>query len=185
MNEIREALNRLVSSSLNGVELYSVVGTVSNIDENKRTCDVTPIEGALIPDVRLTPTPTVGNGFILIPKGGTKVVVSFASDTLAFIYQVDELDKIIINVGSSQLIITDGLFEFNDGDNDGLININDLVTKLNNLENKVNELVINTSTHVHSGVTTGVGTSAVSTTPVVGQLTPTVKPDIEDDKIKH
>jgi hypothetical protein len=94
-----------------------------------------------------------------------------------------DLSKILLVIGESTLTITDGLFEFNGGYNFGMVLVAELVTKLNNLENKVNALVTYSASHTHTGVQTGGGTSGTTATPVTGSLTPTTKEDIMSDKI--
>ena len=62
-----QILNTLIDKRINEQEIYSVVGTVSNVNETTRKCDVTPIEGAKIYDVRLQSVVSGTNGFIQIP----------------------------------------------------------------------------------------------------------------------
>jgi hypothetical protein len=81
-------------------------------------------------------------------------------------------------------------FIFNGGTLDGLIKINDLVTKLNNLENLLNNLLTAIGTTFNPVPNDGgaalkllIGTTLSAT--LLQQLTPTVKANIEDTKIKH
>ena len=60
-----------------------------------------------------------------------------------------------------------------------------MVSKVNTIENKINQIISTFNTHVHSGVTTGGGSSAVTPTTISGTLTNTVVSDLENDKVKH
>ena len=129
-------------------------------------CDCSPINGnADMLEVRLNASGL--NGFVITPKVGSYVMVTKFERFEAFISSFSDVDKIA----------------FNGGANDGLVLVNQLVNKLNALENKVNSIITTFNTHVHAGVTTGSGSSAVTPTLVTGTLTPTVKNDIENTKI--
>lgn len=142
--------------------------TVSEINVMDSTCKCSPINGdADILEVRLQAT--LGGGLYLKPVEGSLVLVVMANDTLGFVVLTSELEEVV----------------YFDGSLGGLIRINDLVTKVNAIENKVNEIISTFNTHVHSGVTTGAGSSAVTPTGIVGTLTNTVVADLENDKVKH
>jgi len=146
---------------------YSEVCTIKNIDTNKYLCDCTPIDGsAILVNVRLIADDKTG--FKLIPKENSIVIVTLINNTTGYISMCSEIDEIHLN-----------------GDNlDGIVKVNDLVTKLNNLENKVNELILYSSTHIHSGGTI-MGSTGPATPVVVGNLVPTVKANLENIKVKH
>jgi hypothetical protein len=82
---------------------------------------------------------------------------------------VGEIDKIYLN----------------GNDYGGLVEVGNLVTKLNNLENKVNDIIASFNSHTHSGVTVGSGVTGTGTPPVTGNLTPTQKSDIENTTVQH
>ena len=129
-------------------------------------CDCSPVNGnADILEVRLNASGL--NGFVITPKVGSYVMVTRFERFEAFISSFSDVDKIA----------------FNGGANDGLVLVNQLVNKLNALENKVNSIISTFNTHVHAGVTIGSDSSAVTPTLVTGTLTPTVKSDIENANI--
>lgn len=146
---------------------YSEVCTVTNIDTEKYLCDCTPVDGsAILINVRLIADNKIG--FKLIPKENSIVVVTLINNTTGYISMCSEIDEIHLN-----------------GNNlDGIVKVNELVTKLNQLENKVNELILYSSTHIHSGGLIG-GNTGPATPVVVGNLTPTVKNDLQNIKVKH
>lgn len=181
-----------------------LLATVDSVDEAKRTCTVTTVSGQgsfTIENVQLMPS--VDDGLFLIPQIGTTVIVVYSVYNQPFIALFSGLEKIVITAGENNAAISvtgDGLLleigettvqiaddeiKFNDGALGGLVKVAELTTKLNNLENKVNTLITTFNTHVHTGVTTGPGSSATTPTTVNGTLTPTQQQDIENKKIKQ
>ena len=89
-------------------------------------------------------------GFILYPKQNTMVVVGIIDGvvTHSFIVMCAEVDKVKIIIGNNSFIMDANTvtaqwakWQFNNGSNDGLVNIKPLVTKINNLENLVNNIL--------------------------------------------
>ena len=83
------------------------------------------------------------------------------------------------------MIIQDGLIQFNDGSYGGLVQVINLVQKLNNLENLVNDLVAKFNMHVHPGVQSGAGSTGPTVSLETGTLTPTEQADIENTEVTH
>lgn len=164
-SEIVKGLDKL---ALKHIHNPSFVCTVSEVSLADLTCICVPVNGdATLVDVRLISTSA--NGFLIVPSVDSTVIVSSIDNRTYYVSMFSEVDEIQLN-----------------GDTyDGLVKVNDLVTKLNNLESKVNSLITAMNTHVHTGVTTGAGSSAVGTVPIVGSLTPTVKADLENTTVLH
>lgn len=150
--------------------------------------EVVSVEQDTTCTVRLTPSLTLSgvqlravvntntSGIVLTPAVGSYVLVADLSGgqyTRMAAVMYSETDSIA----------------FNGGQHGGLVNIEDLTGKLNNLVNEVNALkdTFNNHTHVLSGT--------CSTGPISGTATPTAskaqaaskfdKSDYEDDKVKH
>jgi hypothetical protein len=179
VSNLRDIFNSLITSRFKEEEIYSLKGTISNVRESKLLCDFTPQVGAKILDVSLNIVESNTFGVLKIPENGVQGIVTFFNNEEAFLLDAEKLSKILIKIDTSTLEINNSKFIFNGGGKDGLVNVNDLVTKLNNLESKVNTIISTFNAHVHpaSGV--------ISPTPIVGSLTPTNKSDIEDTNITH
>lgn len=180
--EIKDAIREMAYQELP----YAMPCTVSNVSEAEMTCDCTPIDGtADFLGVRIMAD--VQNGWALIPKDGSIVMVCPINESgAAYVCQVSTIDKIIgyIDSGNSFEFSSSG-FIFNGGTLDGMVKINDLVTKLNNLENAFNTHITAYNLHTHAGVTVGGGATAVPIVPDAQTLTPTVKANLENTKIKQ
>ena len=190
--KILEAIQR-ISGTFDKDIPQLIICTVDSFDLETQTCECTPVGGdstTTIPGVQLKAEPN--DGILIIPKIGSTVIVAFSLKTSAYIFMFSDIDSVDIIIPSAtvggnptRIKIEEGKITFNDGTFDGLVKVNDLVTKLNNLENKVNSIIAIFNAHVHSGVTTGAGSSAISPTPVSGTLTATVKNDVENGLITH
>ena len=104
-----------------------------------------------------------------------------------FIALYSDIDSAYLQVGDSSIeILNDGSITLNDGSYNGLVKVADLVTKLNNLENLVNDLISKFNSHTHIlTLTSGTGTAAPTAAPETNTLTPTKQSDLENSKITH
>jgi GTP cyclohydrolase III len=181
-NELIVAIQKAAGTWLKDLVEFIPV-TVVSVDEGAYTCVCKGLEDtdAQFEDVYLSAEPN--DGLIQIPSVDSTVIVAQTRYNKTYVVMFSDITKVILVIGQSSLTITDGLFEFNGGDNFGMVLVSALVTKLNNLENKVNDLVTFTQTHTHTGVQTGGGTSGTTASPVTGTLTPTTRANIENTKI--
>lgn len=160
--DLRDALRSLVKPNNDG---FAKVCTVDSIDLDKLICYCIPLNGdADLVGVRLMAN--IDNGFLLIPELNSIVVVSFLSDSSAYVSLVSKVSEVNLN-----------------GKNfDGLVKVNDLVEKLNNLENKVNIIISTYNAHTHVASSFGTPTTT-PVAPVTGTLIPTIKQDLENTTI--
>lgn len=177
MPNIKEILDEFVKSSLNQEKIYTVIGTASNIDETKRVCDFTPVgdEGQRF-DVRLQSIESGILGMVLIPKDGSTIAISFMNKTQAFVSLTSELEKVLID--------TD-LVQFNGGDNKGLVNVVDLVGKLNAIESDLNTLKTAFSAWITVPNDGGAALKAITATWFADVFVPTLQTEVEDTKVTH
>lgn len=164
IESIKQAIQRVSTQDLP----YSEVCIVSDIDTANGTCICTPVDGsAVLIGVRLNADNK--DGFKLIPKNNTKVIVTLINLTTGYLSMVSEVDEIHLN----------GV------NHNGLTKVAELTTKLNNLENLINDLVLKYNTHTHPGVTVGGGVTGVTPSIETGTLTPTNQSDIENKTCLH
>lgn len=109
MDNIRDIIKELIKDN---EELYSLIGTVSEIDKIKRVCKVQPANGdAAIFDVRFQSKVSGEMGLALFPVEGSEVTVTFLSKELAFISQTSEIESIKLDIGDFSLLINAENFE--------------------------------------------------------------------------
>lgn len=162
-------IKRIANADGAFLEPYGVPCTVESIDEvdGAQLAACKPINGdADLLDVRLQADP--GSGLLIVPKIGSIVIVQPINELTGYIALFSEVES---------MKLLDGTFG-------GLIKIQDLVEKVNNLEDQVNNLL-----STLQGISIPLAPSGTypfaplftSFTP----LTPTQVADIENDKITH
>lgn len=166
-SKVIESLNRFIGKSIPPMPLFCII---SDIDPVNLTCYCQPINGdAGITDVRLMASVSVG--FLILPKDGSIVGISFINANSAWVSSFSDVDKILLN-----------------GDAYGGLPMSPaLVTRLNNIENKVNALLTAFNNHTHlytpsGGLPTPTG-PPVPTASVAPPLTPTQLSDIENQTV--
>lgn len=171
----RDILNNIINEQLSSEEIYSKVCTVVSVSESERTCEVSPIDGgANVTKARLQASLNGSTGIVQIPTIDSYVIVTFINEQKGFVSLFTDVDKILID--------TD-LVQFNGGDNDGLINITEIVTKLNALITEINTLKTWANIHVHA--TAAPGAPVPPTVLYTGTFSNFNKNDFEDINITH
>lgn len=150
----REAIQSIMKDTVKfkGIRL----GNVVSVDIATRTCVVNVLDSETdIEGVRLHVTGAIASGAYYKPAIGSLVGISplFSFEYAVVLYS--DLEEIV----------------FLDGSYGGLTRVADLTTKLNNLENKVNDII----------VWGGTVSPPLATAPLI----PTAQTDIENLKIKH
>ena len=164
---IQEAIQILSGTHLSD-KVYFIDATVKSVDEQARTCIVIALSGRAGNEFTTRLMAAVDDGVLIIPAVDSTVVVSMSDFNSPAIVQYSEVEKIV----------------FRGGDLGGLVKVIDLTSKLNNLENKLNSLVVKYNTHTHNVTAVGSPTGP-GLQPETGTLTPTQRVDIENDKITH
>lgn len=120
--DLTEAIRTL--SGMDQLTYESMICKVTDIDTTKFTCTCLPIDGSA-DFIEIPYNVGAVKGFVLEPKDGSYVALTTTSETTGFVSMVSEVNQIYLN-----------------GDNEGgLVKVQDLVTKLNDLENKVNSIL--------------------------------------------
>lgn len=164
---IAEAVQKLAGTHL-ADRVYYLNAEVISVDEQNRTCKVISLSGNSDNEFTARLMASVDDGFLIVPAVGSTVVVSRSDFNGASVMQYSEVEKIV----------------FRGGDLGGLVKVIELTKKLNTLENKLNSLVLKYNTHTHNVTAVGSPTGS-SLNPESGQLTPTQRKEIENDKITH
>ncbi len=116
------------------------------------------------------------------PRKGSDVLVGDMSGgdmrQLA-VLSYSEIDEVDLKIGKQTLTIDKEGFVFNGGENKGMVKIEELTNKLNDLVQKFNS-------HTHSVATTGTAAAQTGTaTATVTRANPFNVNDFENKKVKH
>jgi hypothetical protein len=179
-NKIIEAIRKMASLGFPD-ELYWMAANVNSVDLDKRTCSVTAITGSSdleIPDVKLQAA--IADGFLLVPAIDSIIFIAYSKHNEPFVALFSDIDYMLLVVGSSAIEITkDGHLKLNDGSYGGLIKIDELIGKINAIENKVNQIISAFNSHSHPS------NGSITPTQISGSLANTQKSDIENSVITH
>lgn len=184
--DIIECIRQMTGTHMQD-KVHIVVSSVDAVNVLARTCDVTTISGkesTAILGVKLMAS--VDDGILLVPSIGSTVYVCYSTYNVPYVSLFSSLDQVLFISGSSQVSIVDGKIMLNDGSFGGLVEVAQLVTKLNNLESLVNDLVTKYNSHTHIlALSAGTGTAAPTATTEPTVLTATVRTDIENTSVQH
>lgn len=159
--------------------------TVESVEGN--TCTVN-VDGLLISDVRLKPTnDTPDDVFLCTPAEGSNVLIGSYADDLSnlFILHAESLSELYLKIGETSFKLDLNGIIINNGDNDGLTKIVELVKKLNNIEKDINSLKTNFSSWVPVAQDGGASLKTKVASWAAQKITETKKTDIENSKVKH
>jgi hypothetical protein len=164
-----------------------VMGTVTRIPSgNDKTVDVDVTLGDACQSITGVNLNTAANdGYTLFPAIESDILIALMPDNSAYMLACEDITKVVCYIDANNKYEFDATgFIWNDGTNDGLVKVIELTQKLNNLENAFNQHLLAYNSHTHVGVTSGFSSTGI-TTPDTQTLTPTVKTEIENSKIKH
>lgn len=168
MDKFRELAERLKGLAPHSGAIFQ--GIVKTLDGCTCTVSIGEID---IPDVRIRASETAldNTQMLVCPKIGSAVILgSLSGDyTDLAILSVDEIDHITINGGSKG----------------GLINITDLVNRLNTIERDINTLKAIFTSWVAVPQDGGASLKIATSTWSGQQLQPTTREQIEDNLITH
>lgn len=166
--DIGDLIRKLVE---NNEEVYSLPCTVVKV--SGEVAELAPLNGdANIFGVKLI-AGTSTSPLLITPTKDSVVIATFLSKDTAYIALCSEIDSVAIR-----------------GDQyGGLIKVEDLVSKINGLENKVNALIAKFNAHTHITTATVLVGSPGVISPTLTPETPiapvTLKSDLENTKVKH
>ncbi len=194
--------------------LRSIAGTDKAVFDF-RLLEVTAVDGDLcraklgdleIPDIRLSSVAGGSeNGVLAVPAVGSVILaadlscgnlremnVVACSEVESIRYHqgkttlTADAEGVTVEVGDSKLRIEDGKITFNDGDNHGLVKVEELTKKLNTLEQEINDLKLVLLTWQPSQTPDSGAALKTATAKWAGkQLNTTRRQDLENDKITH
>jgi hypothetical protein len=156
-------------------------GTIEDVDETKFTTSVTTGDSSApctFYNVPLRVLVSEQASVIEIPKVGSKCIICFRDGNTGRpqLLACHEVLKILVNCES---------IVFNNGQLGGLVKVDDLVNRLNKIEQDVNNLKNVFSSWVTSPGDGGAALKTAAATWYGQQLTPTHKSDLENEKIKQ
>ncbi len=139
MSDLRNIIRQLAQPD---GETVALICTVDSVDKAARTIDCSPInEGAPLLGVNLQANQGADLGLCLFPEVGSYVVVGFVADGAAGVVLLTEkIESVDIVIGGTSVKIDNTAVTFNGGSLGGLVKVQELADRLNNIENDINAL---------------------------------------------
>jgi hypothetical protein len=181
-NELKEAIQRLAGTFLKD-NVHSFDAAVIAVNEDEFTCDVKSIGSnseVEIPNVRLSSESN--DGFTLIPSIDSTVTIIMTDKGIPYVAMYSDIDKAIVIIEGSKLIIEKNKITFNDGLNGGIIKIQDLTTSINNRFSLIKTALVAAFT-AQASIDGSVGLNAFNS--AIASDQPLNKDTYENTKIKH
>jgi len=177
MSELVRAIRTIAGTQLND-KLHLADAEVLSVDVDNRTAQVQLIHGDANQIITARLMSSVSDGCLYIPKTeGNTVVIAYSDYVEPYIALHGDIDSIVWLGGEYEGVPI--VIDPNNPDNG-------LLTKINNIENLLNDLIKQYNQHTHIGVTTGSGTSGISTALETQTITPiTAQADISHPNITH
>lgn len=164
------------------IRLQISVGKATNINVSERTCDIVLNDDLTLFNCRLNAViDSYDDSLLILPKDYSTVafIRLEGKDTSCIVIAYTEIDRLLIHIGDTHVDISSDSLTLNEGSLGGLINIEALT-------NKLNQLIASFNSHSHQVSTTGSATAQTGVaSPVASPLPDFNKADYEDTKIKH
>lgn len=171
MEKEAQAIRLLQGLAQSGRGQIFFTANVKSIEGN--TCTIEIDENFSVSDVRLKPTTDqLPDDIILTPAIGSSVLVGSLSGDFSnlFILQADTISEAVVKIGAISLKIDKNGIVANDGNNDGVVNIGELMAWQKNVAADMAKIAT--------------GLAAVPYTFVPATQAP-VRAKLEDTKLKH
>lgn len=169
--------------------LLVTVGKVSNIDESKRICDISIDEDITLSNCRLNAIiDSYENHLLIVPKDNSMVAFIAVGGKLTepLIIAYSEIEKVLLTIGESDILIEDGKIEMNGGNLGGLIKLQQLESNLDKLKKYVEDLATMASSAMAPMAALDGGASVATFNTNWGAMKAAFSfDDMEDTKITH
>lgn len=163
MNPVKQAIADIVTSLSSATSFQPISLSVKAVDVSKRTLNASDVNGSVFHSIRLQ---YLGASILLVPAVGSTVLVFYDFDShCGFVAGCSKIESAEIVIGDTSAVMdADGLriktekmsadinrenIIFNGGNLNGLVVIQKLTNKLNELKDTVNDLITKYNTHVH------------------------------------
>jgi hypothetical protein len=165
-------------------EIYS--GDVHSVNETDLTIDVALNETVMVSNVQLKATIAGDQGFYVIPKNGSHVkIVRLDGGVNYSLLQASDIDKLVFKIGNATFVADENKIMMNGGNHHGMVKVSELTQKLNDLENKVNELIGICKSMTVALAPSGTYPLGTNFFASVQNLQTTSQNDIENPNVKH
>lgn len=187
--DIRDIIRQIAKT---GQPLGCLVCEVTAVDKAARTVDCQPVnEEAPVLGCNLQADQEATVGIVQFPRVGSYVLVAFSTDgTAGFVTLCEDVESVEVVIKDKQtasIVIDENGIVMNDGTLDGLIKINEMTDKLNNLVSEVNDFISTFNSHTHQVTVAHPGGTFTTVAPAstASDVSKFDKADYENEKVKQ
>lgn len=125
-----------------GANIEAQLCTVTAVDAAARTVDCEPLdESAPLLGVNLQANQGLTSGMVLIPKVGSYVIVALMNDGVnGCVIATEEVERMELVIGETRMEVTEDGIVLNGGNLGGMVKVEALTSRINNIENDLNTL---------------------------------------------
>lgn len=132
--DIIESINKITGGHKNDIVTY-INARVISVNESERICSCIAIDGHTeydLPVVKLMPD--IEDGILVIPEEDSTVKVIFSQNIEPFVAQFSNIKKYVIFASEK--------IELQGSEFGGMVKVEELTNKLNNIENQLNQILL-------------------------------------------
>jgi len=174
---MRTIINQYIENRINREKFYSDLAKIVSVDDTSRNAIINILISDLEITARCQASINLTGGVYIKPKINSYVVVNWINGNACYIALYSEIDSV--------KLLADTEIIFNEGENGGVPITSDIVSRLNNIEQDINDLKTAFSTWVVVPTDGGAALKASTATWYAAPLIETVDSDIENEKVKH
>jgi hypothetical protein len=138
MTKIRDEIAKSIKEIAQVGRYEIFTGEVTQVNEQNATCHVETAPGIIIENVRIRSVIDELTGVFVIPAKNSIVVIAKLDGGQDYtLLNASKIDKWLLKIGNTSAEAKDGLFVFNNGNNDGLVILSKCLENLNKLKNYV------------------------------------------------
>lgn len=125
-----------------GANIEAQLCIVTAVDAAARTVDCEPLdESAPLLGVNLQANQGLTSGMVLIPKVGSYVIVALMNDGVnGCVIATEEVERMELVIGETRVEVTEDGIVLNGGNLGGMVKVEALTSRINNIENDLNTL---------------------------------------------
>lgn len=170
-----------------GANIEAQLCIVTAVDAAARTVDCEPLdESAPLLGVNLQANQGLTSGMVLIPKVGSYVIVALMNDGVnGCVIATEEVERMELVIGEARVEVTEDGIVLNGGNLGGMVKVEALTSRINNIENDLNTLKEVFAKWVPAPQDGGAALKGVISSWASETLVLTERGDYENEKVKQ
>lgn len=182
---IKKLIYEYIEGYLKDEKFYTQICKVISVNETDRTCLIEPVNGDAQRTGRIQASVELSNGIYIKPTVSSYVQLAYINKKTGIITKYSSIDSFEIKISDKQLNIDSTEISFNGGSNGGMVVPLSLLSRLNLIEQDINDLKQVFTTWVIAPTDGGLALKTAAATWYGSSLTETQITDIENQDIKQ